>query len=128
VTVTASTAQHDFPAPAEPGLTRAEVLARAEAMVPELVGRQAEVEERGFYAEDVHERFARNGFYRILVPRRYGGYEFGIETFFRVAMTLVRGCPSTGWMYSLGAAHALIAGTLFDERAQAELFGDGDFI
>lgn len=128
MTVTASTAQHDFPAAPEPGLTRAEVLARAEAMVPELVGRQAEAEERGFYAEDVHERFARNGFYRILVPRRYGGYEFGIETFFRVAMTLVRGCPSTGWMYSLGAAHALIAGTLFDEQAQAELFSDGDFI
>jgi 3-hydroxy-9,10-secoandrosta-1,3,5(10)-triene-9,17-dione monooxygenase len=128
VTVTTSTPEHNFPAPPEPGLTAEQVMARAEALVPELVSRQAETEERSFYAEDVHERFARNGFYRILVPRRYGGYEFGIETFLRVSMTLARGCPSTGWMYCMGATHALLAATLFGERAQAELFSAGDFI
>lgn len=106
----------------------AQMLARAEAFVPELIDRQAETEERTFYAEDLHERFLRAGFYRILVPRRYGGYELGVETFLRVCMTLVRGCSSTGWMYSLGAAHALMAATLFDEPAQAELFAAGDFI
>ncbi|MPZ16096.1 MAG: acyl-CoA dehydrogenase, partial [Chloroflexi bacterium] len=79
-----NTAEHDFPAPPEPDLTAEQLIARAEAMVPELVDRQAEAEERGFYAEDVHEHFARNGFYRILVPRRYGGYEFGVETLLRV--------------------------------------------
>jgi 3-hydroxy-9,10-secoandrosta-1,3,5(10)-triene-9,17-dione monooxygenase len=128
VTVTTNTAEQNFPAPPEPGLTAEQVVARAEALVPELIGRQAEAEERSFYAGDIHERFARNGFYRILVPRRYGGYEFGIETFLRVSMTLARGCPSTGWMYCLGATHALLAATLFDEQAQAELFSAGDFI
>lgn len=128
MTVTTSTAGHNFPAPPEPGLTAERALARAEALVPELVSRQAETEERSFYAEDIHERLVRNGFYRILVPRRYGGYEFGIETFLRVSMTLVRGCPSTGWMYSLGAAHALMAATMFGEQAQAEMFSAGDFI
>lgn len=123
-----NTAEHNFPAPPEPGLTAEQVVARAEAMVPELVGRQAETEERSFYAEDIHQHFTRNGFYRILVPRRYGGYEFGIETFLRVSMTLARGCPSTGWMYCLGATHALLAATLFGEQAQAELFSAGDFI
>lgn len=128
MTVTTNTAEHNFPAPPEPGLTAEQVVARAEALIPELVRRQAETEERSFYAQDIHERFARNGFYRILVPRRYGGYEFGIETFLRVSMTLARGCPSTGWMYCMGATHALLAATLFDERAQAELFRAGDFI
>ncbi|MGW3892460.1 acyl-CoA dehydrogenase family protein [Micromonospora chokoriensis] len=128
MTANMKTAEHDLPTPPEPGLTPDQMIARAEAVVPELVKRQGEAEERGFYAEDIHERFARNGFYRILVPRRYGGYEFGVETFLRVAMTLVRGCASTGWMYSLGASHALMAATLFDERAQAELFSGGDFI
>jgi 3-hydroxy-9,10-secoandrosta-1,3,5(10)-triene-9,17-dione monooxygenase len=121
-------AEQDFPAPPEPGLTAAQLIARAEALVPELVGRQAETEQRGFYGEEIHGWFARNGFYRILVPRRYGGYEFGFETFLRVSMTIARGCPSTGWMYCLGASHALVAATLFGERAQAELFSDGDFI
>lgn len=118
----------DFPAPPEPGLTAARLIARAEALIPELVGRQAETEERGFYSEEIHDWFTRNGFYRILVPRRYGGYEFGFETFLRVSMAIARGCPSTGWMYCLGASHALLAATLFGEQAQAELFSGGDFI
>src|SRR5579859_3230668 len=88
--------------------------------------------ERGFPAPPGADltpaEFAGNGFYRLLVPRRYGGYEFGIDTFLRVAMTLARGCPSTGWMYCLGATHALAVATLFGERAQAELFSGGDFI
>ncbi|GAA3795951.1 acyl-CoA dehydrogenase family protein [Sphaerisporangium flaviroseum] len=107
--------------------TPEDIIARAEAIAPSLIGRQAETEERTFYAEDTHEEFARAGLYRILVPRRYGGYELGVDTFMRVVMTLTRACPSTGWMYCLGAAHALAVATLFDERAQAEIF-DGDFI
>lgn len=128
MTAIASSAEGNFPAPPDSGLTAEQAVARAEALVPELVGRQAETEERSFYARDLHERFAANGFYRLLVPRRYGGHEFGIETFLRVSMTLARGCPSTGWMYCLGATHALIAATLFGGQAQAELFGAGDFI
>jgi 3-hydroxy-9,10-secoandrosta-1,3,5(10)-triene-9,17-dione monooxygenase len=122
------TREHGFPVPPEPALTSEEVISRAEAIAPTLVERQAETEKRTFYAEDTHERFSAAGFYRILVPRRYGGYEFGIDTFLKVTMALARGCPSTGWMYSLGAAHAMIVATLFDERAQAELFSGGDFI
>ncbi|WP_424530133.1 acyl-CoA dehydrogenase family protein [Sphaerisporangium viridialbum] len=114
--------------PPEPGLTPAEIIARAEAIAPTLVARQADTEERTFYAPDTHEEFLKAGFYRILVPRRYGGYEFGIDTFLRVVMALTRGCPSTGWMYCLGHAHALMAASLFDERAQAEFFEAGDFI
>lgn len=112
----------------EPDLTPADLIARAEAMVPTLVSRQTETEERTYYAPDTHERFAAAGFYRILVPRRYGGYEFGAETFLRVVMTLARGCPSTAWMFCLGAAHALAAGSIFSEQAQAELFRTGEFI
>lgn len=79
--------------PPEPGLTPAEIIARAEAIAPTLVARQAETEERTFYAPDTHEEFLKAGFYRILVPRRYGGYEFGIDTFLRVVMALTRGAP-----------------------------------
>lgn len=126
--VTTKSTEHSFRTPPEPGLTPAELIARAEALAAGLVARQAETEERGFYAEDTHAKLARQGFYRVLVPRRYGGYEFGIDTFLHVSMTLARGCPSTGWMYCLGATHALAAATLLSERAQAEVFEGGDFI
>lgn len=104
------------------------VVESAEAMVPELLRRQAETEERGFYAQDTHQRFAEAGFYRLLVPRRYGGLELGIETFFEVTKILARGCPSTAWMYCLGASHAMPVASLFGEAAQADVFTGGDFI
>jgi 3-hydroxy-9,10-secoandrosta-1,3,5(10)-triene-9,17-dione monooxygenase len=101
---------------------------RAEAMVDELVARQAETEARTFYAEDTHEQFRRAGFYRMLVPREFGGYEVGIDTFFRVVMTLASGCPSTGWQYCFGHSHATTIGSLFDREAQAAIFAEPDFI
>ncbi|GAB1511487.1 acyl-CoA dehydrogenase family protein [Actinophytocola sp. KF-1] len=128
MTVIAINPANGFPLPPEPDLTPADVLARAEAIAATLVERQAEVEERTYYAEDVHEAFSKAGFYRILVPRRYGGYEFGVDTFMRVVRTLARACPSTGWMYCLGAVHAVFAGTVFPERAQEEIFASGEFI
>ncbi|SFT36205.1 3-hydroxy-9,10-secoandrosta-1,3,5(10)-triene-9,17-dione monooxygenase [Actinopolyspora lacussalsi subsp. righensis] len=128
MTVANNISDHEFPLPPEPNLTPAEVIARAEAIAPSLVERQRETEQRTFYAPDTHLEFTNAGFYKILVPRRYGGYEFGIDTFLRVTMALARGCPSTGWMFCLGGTHALQVATLFDEPAQAELFSGGDFI
>jgi 3-hydroxy-9,10-secoandrosta-1,3,5(10)-triene-9,17-dione monooxygenase len=118
----------DGPRPATPTPTPDEVVARAEAIAAGLVERQAETERRTFYAPDTHETLVRAGLYRLLVPRRYGGYELGVDTFMRVSTALARGCPSTGWMYLFGAAHALAVATLFEEPAQAELFRGGDFI
>lgn len=126
VATNATPRRRPVPDPAVP--TRAEILARAERIAPGLVARQAETEERTYYAPDTHETFREAGFYRILVPRRYGGYQLGVDTFIRVVQTLTAACPSTGWMYCLGAAHALAVGSLFPERAQAELFADADFI
>jgi 3-hydroxy-9,10-secoandrosta-1,3,5(10)-triene-9,17-dione monooxygenase len=120
--------EYGFPLPPEPGLTPAEVVKRAETIAATLIERQAETEERTFYAPDTHEEFRRAGFYRLLVPRRYGGYEFGVDTFARVSIALSRGCPSTGWMYTLGHAHALLVATIFNEDVQDEIFADGDFL
>src|SRR5271168_1361672 len=104
------------------------LIGRAVELRPMLVARQAETESLTQYAEDVHESFKEAGFYRMLVPRRYGGLEVGIDTFMRVITALARGCPSTGWCLCLGASHALQVGTLFDESTQRELFGDGHFV
>jgi 3-hydroxy-9,10-secoandrosta-1,3,5(10)-triene-9,17-dione monooxygenase len=113
----------------EPALTPDEIVARAAAMRDELRGRQAETEERTFYAPETHQAFADAGFYRILQPRRFGGYEFDVETYYRVVMELSRGCPSTGWCFCLGGAHVLQLAAFFGEEAQAAIFGaDGHFV
>jgi 3-hydroxy-9,10-secoandrosta-1,3,5(10)-triene-9,17-dione monooxygenase len=115
-------------APPEPGITPGEMLARAEAMRETLIGRQEETERLTYYPESTHREFLEAGFYRMLVPRRYGGYEFDLASFWRVIMAVARGCPSTAWCLCLAAGHALQVGSLFGEEAQADLFGDGHFL
>ena len=114
--------------PPEPDLTPRDVVARAEALRPRLVERQAETEQLRRYPEVTHDEIQAAGLYRILVPRRYGGYEFDLPTFWRAVIAIARGCPSTAWCFCLAAGHALQVGSMFEERAQAELFGDGDFL
>lgn len=121
-------ADEGYPSPPEPGLTAEEVVARAESIAVNLVDRQQETEQRGYYGLDTHNEFLSAGLYRLLVPRRYGGYEFGLDTYVRVVTALARGCPSTAWMYTFGASHAHVAATLFSQTTQDELFAGGDFI
>ena len=108
--------------------TAAELIAAADELRPRLLEEQAATEERTRYSEDLHETFRELGFYRMLQPRRYGGLEMDVPTFYRVMMSIARGCPSTGWMLCLGSGHALQVGSYWPEEAQAELFGDGHFV
>jgi 3-hydroxy-9,10-secoandrosta-1,3,5(10)-triene-9,17-dione monooxygenase len=114
-------------APPEPRLSPREIVARARALRPLLLEQQAETEARTYYSEEIHQELLDGGFYRMLVPRRYGGYEFDFPTFLRVVIEIATGCMSTAWCFCLAAGHALQVAALFEEQAQAEIFGDGDF-
>ena len=96
-----------------PAVTADELVARADAFRPRLLEEQAATEERSYYSEELHAAFTDAGFYRMLVPRRYGGLELDLPTFYRVMTSISRGCPSTGWMLALGSAHALQAASYF---------------
>jgi 3-hydroxy-9,10-secoandrosta-1,3,5(10)-triene-9,17-dione monooxygenase len=113
--------------PPEPGLTPDELIARAVALRPRLVEQQAECEERTYYSEELHREFLEAGFYRLYVPRRYGGYEFDVPTYGRMLVEIARGCANTAWCMGLAAAHALQIASWWPEQAQTEIFGDGDF-
>jgi 3-hydroxy-9,10-secoandrosta-1,3,5(10)-triene-9,17-dione monooxygenase len=113
-------------APPEPGLTPAELLGRASALVPVLRERQADTEAAGRLLDETHAAFVEAGFYRALQPRRFGGYEVGLRDFIRVMSEISRGCPSSGWVLALTAGHPHLLGH-WSERAQAEVYGsDGD--
>ena len=105
-----------------------ELVARADELRPRLVELQAETEERTYYSQEIHEAFLEAGFYNVLVPKRYGGLELDLGSFWRMAIAVARGCPSTAWCLCLPAGHALQTGMLFEEDVQAELFGDGLFL
>lgn len=109
-------------------LTPDEIVERAREIAQELIPRQAETEERRFYGADTHQAFKDAGFYRLTVPRRFGGLEYELGTFYRVVIELCRGCPSTGWQFCLGASHAVTVTSLFSETVQKKIYADPDFI
>jgi len=113
--------------PPEPDLTPEEMVARARKMIPILRDRQAECESSGNVPEDINNELIRAGFYRVVQPRRFGGYEFDIPTFYRVMMEISRGCSETGWVLSLTAGHPIIL-AFFSEEGQRDVYGTtGEF-
>ncbi len=117
-----------YPIP-EPDLTPAELIARAVALRPKLRAQQDANDARGTYSEELHQDFIKAGMYRITQPRRYGGYEFDLPTFYRTMIEISRGHPAVGWCLTLCASHAFEVASHWPEQAQQELFGpSGHFI
>jgi 3-hydroxy-9,10-secoandrosta-1,3,5(10)-triene-9,17-dione monooxygenase len=113
--------------PPEFNLTVDELLQRADALRPLLRQRQTECEEAGELSADTNHRFLAAGFYRILQPRLFGGYEFALPDFIRVMIAVARGCSESAWVLALTSGHTVLAAQL-SENAQREVFGlTGDF-
>jgi 3-hydroxy-9,10-secoandrosta-1,3,5(10)-triene-9,17-dione monooxygenase len=98
------------------------LVAAARALRPVLRERQAETEAANRILPDVHEACYDAGFYRVLQPRRFGGYEYGLATFARVMIELAAGCPSTGWVVAFTAGHIHVLGK-YNEQIQTDAYG-----
>ena len=99
-----------------------ELVSRARAMIPTLKQRaDACVKGRDVPAESIAE-MQEAGFFRILQPRRWGGYEMHPNVFFDVQRLLAEGCMSTGWMYGVLGCHPYEL-ALFHDEAQREVWG-----
>ena len=99
-----------------------ELVERARAMIPTLKSRARQcVAQRDVPVETIRE-FHEAGFFRILQPRRWGGYEMSPNVFFDVQKALAEGCMSTGWMFGVVGCHPYEL-ALFDDRAQREVWG-----
>jgi 3-hydroxy-9,10-secoandrosta-1,3,5(10)-triene-9,17-dione monooxygenase len=117
----------ELPVP-EPDLTPEAVVRRARALIPAIRDQQDEAEKLGHHTAELDRQFAAAGFYRLLQPRRFGGYEFGLPTFWQAMLAVSAGDPGTGWGLTLGAHHALVVGAYFTEAGQRDIFGpSGDF-
>jgi len=109
--------------PPEPELTSAVILERARALRPALRERQALCEELGRLPDETNDDFLRAGFYRMLQPRVFGGYEFPVVDFIRVMTEVSRGCSESGWVLALTSGHPAAFLSGFPEQAQREVYG-----
>ena len=65
------------------------------------------------------------GFFKALGPRRFGGHEDDLESFFDAVIELAKACPSTAWVTSLFGIHTWMVG-LFPEAAQTDVWPDAE--
>jgi 3-hydroxy-9,10-secoandrosta-1,3,5(10)-triene-9,17-dione monooxygenase len=99
-----------------------ELIARARAMIPALAARSTEQQKNRHVLPDVMAQMQAAGFFHVLQPRRWGGYEMELSTFYEIQLALGEGDMSTGWVYgTLGAVSWFLG--LIDERTAQEVWG-----
>jgi 3-hydroxy-9,10-secoandrosta-1,3,5(10)-triene-9,17-dione monooxygenase len=104
-----------------------ELVDRARSMIPALQARAEQADrERRIPAETIKE-LHEAGFFRVLQPRRWGGYEMEPQVLYDIQIALAEGCISTGWTYGVLAGHAYEI-ALFADKAQREIWGADDTV
>ena len=98
-----------------------ELLSRAAALRP-LLEQNADATDALRRLPDTSVAALREaGLCRLMVPKRFGGFETSIHTYIEVMAELGRGCGSTSWVASLVNVCAWLAG-LFPDRAQQDVW------
>lgn len=100
------------------------LVARAAALRPLLRERASDTEQARMVLPEVMEKLRSEGLFRIIQPRRFGGYELDFPTLMRCVWEVSRGCGSTGWVYMIGAIHQWLIAE-FPIEAQQEIWGNG---
>ncbi|AZI36834.1 putative hydroxylase [Caenibius tardaugens NBRC 16725] len=100
----------------------ADLVARAAAMIPVLRERANACEAGNKVPDATIADFQDAGFFKILQPKRYGGYEMDPEAFYEVQMKVAEGCMSSAWVLGVVAVHNWQL-ALFDPQAQEDVWG-----
>lgn len=105
--------------------TAQEMVARARAMIPALRSRAAQTErDRRLPKETIAEMQAA-GLFKVLQPKRWGGYELDIHAYFDVQIALAEGDMSPAWVYGVVGTHPWFMAWL-DDRAANDVWGKHD--
>ena len=99
-----------------------ELLARARALVPNLIARAPAVTAARKLSDETISEFHQAGILRVLQPRRFGGYQASFGLFLQILDILIEGCASSAWVYAiLGELQWVVAS--LPERGQEEIWG-----
>jgi alkylation response protein AidB-like acyl-CoA dehydrogenase len=103
--------------------TVAELLRRAERIGAIARERAQETEKARQVSADFIDDMRAAELFRIMQPRRFGGFEYGYEVFVEAVAAVASGDGSTGWVYSLGAVHQWLM-ACYPGEAQDEVWGE----
>src|SRR5882724_11985374 len=99
-----------------------EIIARARAMIPTLVKRSLDGRRQRRIPDATIADMQRADFFRVLQPKRWGGYEMELGTFYDIQLALAEGDMSTAWIYGVSGVHPWFM-ALLDDRAAQEVWG-----
>ena len=106
----------------ETGVDAEELIRRATELQPLLAKNAAQTEADRRVPEENIEAIRDAGLFKLMVPRRLGGYETTIKTKMEVSAALAEACGSTAWVTGLTNVCGWLVGTLPDQ-AQQDVFG-----
>jgi 3-hydroxy-9,10-secoandrosta-1,3,5(10)-triene-9,17-dione monooxygenase len=101
---------------------RTELVARATELQPLLREHAGQMDEERRLSDEVNTALVDAGMFRLLTPRRLGGFESGLRTAVEVTATLGAADGSAAWLVGIGTGAALLLG-LGSRQAQDAVFG-----
>ena len=99
-----------------------ELIERAKALRPLLQKNAAQAEHERRIPEETIEALTQGGLLRLMVPRRYGGYETSFRTYLEVSAALAEGDGATSWVVTLINSCNWFA-SIYPKVTQDEVFG-----
>lgn len=105
--------------------TASELIEKARALAPLISAHAEQNAQNRSVAPEVIAEIRRAGLFRILQPRRWGGYELPPSVFLDVQFEIARADMSTGWVFGVLGVHNFQMG-LFDDRAAEDVWGADD--
>ena len=104
-------------------VSREELIARARALVPEIRAQQEKTEAQRRVSDEIFGKITDAEIFKTLLPKRYGGFEHGLDTFVDLGYEIARGCGSVGWVHSVCSMYHAFLG-MFPGKAQDEVWGE----
>jgi len=115
--------RRESPETADPNAQAETYLGRVRELAPRIEAAAGEIERHRRVPADLLDALHAAGFYRMFIPRRYGGGEAHPLAFMRTVQAIARADASTAWNIGQNAVCAIVSAYLEPEAAQA-VFGD----
>jgi len=102
--------------------TSEEIIARAQALIPVLRERAPQGDRERRLPKQTIADMQAAGLFKVLQPKRWGGYELDILTYYEVQMALGEGDMSVAWVYGVVGVHPWFV-ALLDDRMANDIWG-----
>ncbi|HWV43120.1 acyl-CoA dehydrogenase family protein [Pseudorhodoplanes sp.] len=102
-----------------------EIIARIRKLAPEISGRALSAEKQRRVPAETMEALRDTQVFRMMQPRRFGGYEYGPAELAQVGFELGRACGSTGWCGTLAVCFGWMT-AFFPLETQQEVWDNPD--